>query len=249
MNLFDSSPIIVYHTPMSRTAKLPQKSNKSSDDTRKRLIEAAMPAFAEHGFSAVSTRELAKSANTNLSAIPYHFNGKEGLYHAVLETIIEEAQACCGSVAEKIRHKLESAPQITLAKGEPLIRELIQTIVSFLVSKGKSRHRATLIIRELTTPSDGFQQLYQGYMQEVHTTLTHLVAALLHENPDSTSSVLRAHALLGQVIFFSAGRELIKARTDGKKFTQSRLDEITTIVTETFTSSILAMRQERGIHD
>ncbi|MBP2626612.1 MAG: yttP 3 [Firmicutes bacterium] len=54
-------------------------------DTQLKLIEIATPLFATKGFSSVSVREVTDSAQTNVSAISYHFNGKEGLYQAVLE--------------------------------------------------------------------------------------------------------------------------------------------------------------------
>lgn len=55
------------------------------NDTQSRLIEIATQLFATKGFSGVSVREVTVAAQTNVSAISYHFNGKEGLYQAVLE--------------------------------------------------------------------------------------------------------------------------------------------------------------------
>ena len=54
-------------------------------NTRSKLIEIAIPLFATKGFVAVSVRELTEAAQSNISAISYYFNGKEGLYQAVLE--------------------------------------------------------------------------------------------------------------------------------------------------------------------
>jgi AcrR family transcriptional regulator len=54
-------------------------------DTQSKLIEIAIPLFASKGFAAVSVREVTDAAKINVSAISYHFNGKEGLYQAVLE--------------------------------------------------------------------------------------------------------------------------------------------------------------------
>ena len=54
-------------------------------NTRSKLIEIATTLFATKGFAAVSVRELTVAAQVNVSAISYYFNGKEGLYQAVLE--------------------------------------------------------------------------------------------------------------------------------------------------------------------
>lgn len=53
--------------------------------TQENLIEIATQLFATKGFAAVSIRELTDAAHINVSAISYHFNGKEGLYQAVLK--------------------------------------------------------------------------------------------------------------------------------------------------------------------
>lgn len=54
-------------------------------DIQSKLIEIAIPLFAIKGFAAVSVREITDAAHINVSAISYHFKGKEGLYQEVLE--------------------------------------------------------------------------------------------------------------------------------------------------------------------
>ena len=53
------------------------------------IVEAAMRGFAEKGFAATSTREIAALAGTNVASISYHFGGKEGLRAACAEHIVE----------------------------------------------------------------------------------------------------------------------------------------------------------------
>lgn len=55
------------------------------NDSRLKLIEAATILFAQKGLAGVSIREIAKQAGVNSALISYHFEGKEGLYAAVLE--------------------------------------------------------------------------------------------------------------------------------------------------------------------
>lgn len=54
-------------------------------DTRSKLIEIATQLFATKGFGLVSIRDVTDAAQINVSAISYYFDGKEGLYQAVLE--------------------------------------------------------------------------------------------------------------------------------------------------------------------
>jgi AcrR family transcriptional regulator len=51
-------------------------------ETRERIVEAAAACFAERGFRAASTREIAARAGTNQGLITYHFKSKDALWRA-----------------------------------------------------------------------------------------------------------------------------------------------------------------------
>ena len=58
--------------------------NKTPQGAKERLLEAATDVFGRYGYEAATTRMIAKEAKVNIAAIPYYFNGKEGLYFAVI---------------------------------------------------------------------------------------------------------------------------------------------------------------------
>lgn len=60
------------------------------ENTRERILTAALPLFAAHGFAGTSTRMIAKSANVNVATLAYYFEGKEGLYLTVLQRLHED---------------------------------------------------------------------------------------------------------------------------------------------------------------
>lgn len=66
---------------------------KLEDSSRQKLLEVATRLFAEQGFSATSTREIAQEAELNISLISYYFEGKEGLYKAVIEDFAHNMRA------------------------------------------------------------------------------------------------------------------------------------------------------------
>ena len=55
------------------------------DETRRRIIDAAVEVFGERGFEAASTREIAARAGVNAPALQYYFENKEGVYRACVE--------------------------------------------------------------------------------------------------------------------------------------------------------------------
>ena len=55
------------------------------EPTQKKLLGIAAELFAERGFSAVSMREISRSAGITQAAIYHHFINKEALYVAAVE--------------------------------------------------------------------------------------------------------------------------------------------------------------------
>ena len=72
---------------------------KGADATRTAIVEAAMRGFAEKGFAATGTREIAALAGTNAASIAYHFGGKDGLRLACAEHVV----ALMGGVLDAMR--------------------------------------------------------------------------------------------------------------------------------------------------
>ena len=61
----------------------------SPGDTRQRLLQAALKAFGQHDYEAVSTRQIVEAAGANIAAISYHFGGKRALYLATAEYLAD----------------------------------------------------------------------------------------------------------------------------------------------------------------
>ena len=122
-------------------------------DTPLKLIEAATPLFAKKGFAAVSVRDLAQAAGANVAAVSYHFGGKEGLYHAVLEHQFEPiAQAL-----ERIRTTLQLPPV-----------ERLSLYASFIAGVHRqSPFLVRFMVGEMTNPTSGFEAVIKKYIPQV----------------------------------------------------------------------------------
>jgi AcrR family transcriptional regulator len=64
---------------------LTKKKKIDTQDTRELLLKAASKLFAEKGFEAVTTRNLAEAADVNIAMIAYYFGSKDGLFKAMIE--------------------------------------------------------------------------------------------------------------------------------------------------------------------
>ncbi len=61
--------------------------------TKSKLEKIARDLFAARGFEAVSAEELVAKADVTRGALYHHYNGKEGLFAAVVETAMRELHA------------------------------------------------------------------------------------------------------------------------------------------------------------
>ena len=74
----------------SAKSTLGRPSGRDSDKVRADLIEAARQHFLSREFKAVSIREIADSAGVNGAMVNYYFGGKQGLYMAMVESVLTE---------------------------------------------------------------------------------------------------------------------------------------------------------------
>jgi AcrR family transcriptional regulator len=58
-----------------------------SEATRRALVSAARPLFAERGFAGVGAEEIVRAAGVTRGALYHHFDGKAGLFEAVYEEV------------------------------------------------------------------------------------------------------------------------------------------------------------------
>jgi len=77
-----------------------KKNTKKAPDsrgeaTRERIISAAVTAFAEKGFEAASTRDIAERAGEDQGLLTYHFPSKDKLWRAAADRLFgEQAEVC-----------------------------------------------------------------------------------------------------------------------------------------------------------
>ena len=188
----------------------------SEADARRRLIAAGLAIFAKHGYDGASTRMLTAAAKVNLAAIPYYFGGKEGLYHAVVMSIVEFGKEKLFPELERVRGRLET--------GNPSRGELIEMLEGLignyvnLVTNEETIHLAPIMFQEQLHPTRAFQIFYDEMLRHEHKVCTALVAKLLRINPESKEAIIHAHAIFGHAMIFLTGRALILKRLGANKF-------------------------------
>lgn len=97
-----------------RTENVPASTPRKSEETRQRILQAALGVFRERGFEAATMREVAAAAGMAVGAAYYYFPAKD----AIVFAFYEEAQ-----------QTMQPALEAVLARNaslEPTLRGIIQ---------------------------------------------------------------------------------------------------------------------------
>ncbi len=204
--------------------------------SRARILEAAGKLFAEHSFSSVSTRRIAKAAAVNLSAIGYHFGGKEELYGAVLRQLVADTEPMIGPA---IAH-LDAG--VAAAKGDrqklaAVMTGFLRGLLGSILGTERMRWQMALMLREFHHPSDWFPMLLEERIHPLHNAVAGLVGAARGQPAESAETRLLTAALIGQCMALGAARRVIWARLDWDDYTPERVN----FVIATVTPAVLAM--------
>lgn len=76
-----------------RPRRAPSGGYARGDETRQRIIEAALTLFGERGYDKASTRDIAAAAEVNAPALQYYFENKEGVYLACAQFMVDDIRA------------------------------------------------------------------------------------------------------------------------------------------------------------
>lgn len=206
-------------------------SSSRGEDTRQRLIEAALKIFGDYGFEGASTRMLADAAGANLAAIPYHFGSKEGLYRAAAEFIVEN----CGREILPTISRIE----LTLEGKKParkdattLLQELLERFSAIVVGSEFADSFASFVMREQLQPGAAFEILYEGMMRRLTEACAKLLAIVLGRRSDDEKILIRTQTLLGQVLVFRTSRATVFRQLGWREFSKDQIKAIQSIVRE-----------------
>jgi TetR/AcrR family transcriptional regulator, regulator of cefoperazone and chloramphenicol sensitivity len=183
----------------------PSAKTDSSAAAKDRLIEAGIDVFGEHSYEAATTRMIASKAGVNIAAIPYYFNGKEGLYHAVVEHIVERLQSFVRPTLATIDERTDQG-YLAPAEAISLVEALLGKMVDFMVGAPEAVRFARILLREHLYPSPAYEIIFNRVMSPTINAIAAMLAAATGQ-PLADTLRLRALAFMGQVMAFRVARE------------------------------------------
>lgn len=198
-----------------------------TSSTESRLTEVAIDLFGRDGMNAVGTRAIADAAGAQMSAITYHFGGKEGLY-----------LACAGHIAAQMRAR--TAPLLELARtacaksGGPTearaaILAMLGGFVSIMMSDDIAP-AAAFIVREQMNPTPAFAILFDNAMRPLIERMGELLQRIAANRLSREQLRIRTVALVGQVLAFRFARATLMRATEWKSVGAREIGQVRAVV-------------------
>ncbi|AQQ38291.1 MULTISPECIES: CerR family C-terminal domain-containing protein [Burkholderia] len=172
------------------------------DETRQRIIEAAIELFGERGFAGASTREIAAMAGVNAPALQYYFENKEGVYRACVETIAEHGWAVFAPAVGHARAMLEAHASV-----DELIDAfigLLRALSDRMFTAPKTMNQRMFFAREQggQEPASASEILMTRMRKPLNDVSAELIGRITGRPADDSVTRLRALSLFGQITVF-----------------------------------------------
>ena len=125
-------------------------SYKVSEETCRRLVEAAGELFSVHGVEAVTVRDITSRAGTKPNAVSYHFGGMDGLVDAVWEFCMKR-----WNDDRMTRYCAENEALFATHDGcRQLVTDLVNILYENLYADGQPLWANLFLLRSMITAQD-----------------------------------------------------------------------------------------------
>ncbi|HYA05848.1 MAG TPA: CerR family C-terminal domain-containing protein [Xanthobacteraceae bacterium] len=171
---------------------------RPSEVTRERIMKAAERLFAERGYDGTSIRAIVAKARVNQAAINYHFDGKDGLYRAVL-------RAAFRALTEQ---QLAHAEEVRAMSPDAALREFIRRQLHPLMARDELARQLRIFNWETVRPTAVFRNLVSEEATPFMGLASDLVRRFLPD-ADRRTITVAAVWLIGQCSTFLRNREIL----------------------------------------
>jgi len=216
------------------------------EETRARIVAAALKLFGEHGFEGASTRDIAKNAGVNAPALQYYFDNKEGVYFACVEHIVARVWEHMSEViADAERAVADNSDDAALIEAFCRIQE---QLAEFLITSQATHDWRLFMARQQAGmgPPAGFQIVYQRFSKRVFAVTGTIVGRLLGRPAGDDETLIRATALLGQLMVFQVSRRTALTALEWETIDSQQLALIKRIIREHTVALLRSMTGARG---
>lgn len=225
---------------MISSSDVPPAKNSAADMTRTALVRAALRLFGTQGFEGTSTRQIAAAAGANIGSIAYHFGGKEGLRAAVADHICDMMQALADQAMDATPIPEAGSPTPEVAE-EQLLKAL-ERLVAFMVASPEAEEVVQFMLREMANPTAALDSIYRRVFAPTHERICRIWEQVTGESADSERTRLTVFTLIGQVLYFRIGREVVIRRMGWETIGKDEAAKVLDVASENLKAIVVARR-------
>ena len=175
------------------------------EETRLRLIQAALTVFADEGYLGASTRRIAAEAGVNPPALQYYFDSKEGLHRACGQFLVDQVMSALAPAIDRAHAAL--AGDQRKAVVEALV-EVVDVIAGLTMAKAENDAWSRFMLRcDADDGGPAFDVVEKGIAVPIKSVATKLVAGALGLSPEDGEVRLRTILMLSQLSALSIKRD------------------------------------------
>lgn len=218
------------------------------EETRARIVAAAIAAFGEEGYEQASTRRIAARAGVNAPALQYYFDSKEGLHRACAEYIIERVSAILAPALERAASAVRGAGRGAADREEALdsLCALLEAVADGLVAAGSENWSQFIARGRAEGAGPAMALIHEQIGAPLLDATAELVAIATRCPVRSEVTRLRACTVLGQVSALCANREKTLAIMGWSQFDERGLALIKAVVREHTRAALRGVGIGRG---
>jgi AcrR family transcriptional regulator len=212
-------------TPDARAEPAVAMGYRKGEDTRNRILQAALHSFGESGFKGATTRQIALAAGVNLPAIKYYFGGKQGLYDACALDIVERYQhrmlALVTDAHAEFRHDM------TPAAARVRLKQVMRGLAAMLV---EAESWSGFVMREMTERGTAFTILYDHLWAPGIALTAGLLGRACGAAAPAPEHRIRSLLLISSLSAFSASRPVSLRYLDWDDVADDRFGAIVAVI-------------------
>lgn len=216
---------------MARHKPAAEGGYQRGEETRARIVEAAVVVFGERGYDGASTRDIANAAGVNAPAIQYYFDAKEGVYLACVEhliTLLWRKMAPSVEAAESALADAEVNDQALIDVSLGILGTVVSTIQDSPQTTAwrafMDRHQADLC------PESATMAFEERFKSRIANVIRLLIARLAGLAVDDERTVIHSMALFTQGLAFRVQKPKLLSALNWTEVNQKEMELVRDVV-------------------
>lgn len=164
-------------------------------NTRGRLLEAAMALFAERGFEKTTMAAISERAEANIAAVNYHFGDKQALYVEALRAAFAEADECFPIALEEAG-----------ALPEQRLRHHIAAMISRIFCPSSAGFLCRMVAKEFAEPTFAVDMIFSELIEKNRSHMWSAVSGILGPKVPEQQVHLAMVSVVAQFQFYNFSR-------------------------------------------